>query len=88
MPHRTPLRVSELEDETRTLRATLVMLDRLARNDFERLRRYLEGLDRRLQALEADLLVKDHQRQSNSTASAEDRQMQTSNPNDGHDDAA
>lgn len=88
MPHRTPLQVSEIEDETRALRATLVMLDQLARNDFERLRRYLEGLDRRLQGLEAHLLMKDREKQSNSSITADAPQVRTGNANNGHDDDA
>lgn len=52
MLNRSTLQLSELKNETRVLRATLVMLERVARSDFERLRHYLTGLDSRLQALE------------------------------------
>lgn len=52
MLNRSTLQLSELKNETRVLRATLIMLERVARSDFERLRHYLTGLDSRLQALE------------------------------------
>lgn len=84
MPRRPPLQPGELENEARALRATLVMLEQLARSDFERLRHYLEGLDRRLQALEAQLLAQGGETQSDTSATVEDRQPVANNSNGHH----
>lgn len=52
MSNQSTLHLAELKNETRVLRATVIMLERVARSDFERLRHYLAGLDCRLRALE------------------------------------
>ncbi|MGH6949132.1 MAG: hypothetical protein ACREDZ_17540 [Kiloniellales bacterium] len=52
MSNQSTLHLADLKNETRVLRATVIMLERVARSDFERLRHYLTGLDSRLRALE------------------------------------